>query len=926
MSIRARHTLLLMGALLVPGLAGAAAPYIVESTGIEEWQPLPIDESASVEEHVLISLGGATGTYADPTRGSAGVELPFAMRFFGESYDALGVGAGLITFGPRSETLCPPQAPAVRPACANADGRPSGPIPRIDFPNRLLAVWWVEGGACLEIKSQGWGVSPERVFVLEMDCSAGRQGRYQAQIWLREESSVVEVRYREPIDPNDATEIFGHVGLMSPVEGGAVEGYPGLPCSQPGFSCRWRDYPANTTLRYSVPADLAVEAVITPGTGIPGQPLELQATIRNVGDAPVLGSNLRFYLGSRRSMSSDAISLGELTQAFDLEVGASIQVEHSATLPSNLEAGPYYILAQADPFGVVPREQNLANNLLASDLLLVGVSAPVLVAESVETPALLTPGAGFPLRWVVRNVGTAAAQRIAYGIYLSDDEEITSFDRRISLAELSVDALDEASETIQITLPDDVLPGLYYLGLLLDPDDTLPDRFKEQPIAVSEAVQAVGAELRVATDTLPDAELGKPWCVGLLAAGGDGIYRWSVKDGSKLPPGLQLEELPQGASEAGLPFNTRLCGRPASLGTFDFELEVRSASKLATRRLELQVRETALPLTIASSELPLATYLQPYELGLRAAGGRAPYHWRLISAALPTGVAFRSDGMLLGHPSEDGRFPLRVQVVDALGHRAERALVLLVSVPDGLSCGSRSLPSQQVGEAYDHWLSAAGGQKPYRWRSVETRRLPVEIGEPSVSLGNSPPPGLSLATAGHVSGAPSQVGRYLWTVAVNDAASMAAEDYCFIQLDVPADRGLTISTRRFAPAIAGEPYAIQLAAVGGEGTLHWRLLEGGRLPVGLSFLPNGRIEGYPALDQLEGEPSLTLPILVEVRDARNRRGIAPLSITVIAEREAPSSSREAPENEGGCTAASSSSGLLPLLAAAAFAIRRHRHV
>lgn len=915
-------------ALLLPGLALAAAPYAVErETGVS-FQPLPIDEDAPVVMPRFEALG-PNGPVEVIFYGSYGIVLPFPVMFFGESYDEIAVGDGMLTFGPRSETLCAVQVPAIRPACANGNFTTSGPFPREIFPNRLLAVWWKSGGC--KVKHQGWGEAPNRTFVVELGgCGHGYMSDvFDAQVWFREGQSAIEVVYGELRNFDDTYEEFIQVGLMSPVAGGGVEGYPGLACSMPGSSCRLRDFPEKSRLTYSVPADLMVASVEAPAVGLPGLPLEVQAKIRNVGDDEAVGATVRFFFSTRPSLGAGAVVLGEAEGTFDLAKGEELDVSFEASLPADLVAGSYYVIAQVDPFGAVPKDLDQENNIRPSQVVLVGVKAPALVAAEVEGPAAATQGVPFQVSWRVENEGSAKAHQVPFGVYLSGDEEITLLDRRIGSGELTIDAFAEGSGTLEITIPEEIAAGRYFLGLILDPDDILPAAFKRVRIGRSEPLLVDGGELRILTAHLPDAELGKAWCMKLEAAGGDGSYRWAASSGATLPPGLALEELPVGAREEGEPFATRLCGKPSVMGSFEFTLEVRSGEAVAEKRLELAVRNDALPLEVGTFELPFAVYMDRYEVALRGRGGSAPYRWTVVSGALPSGVSLRSDGLLVGAPANDGRFTFEVKLSDAAGNRATANLELLVSSPNRLTCGAHSLPSRAIGEAYDLTLNAAGGIKPLRWRSVETRRLPGAVGERSEALGSEPPPGLVLASLGQVTGSPTEVGRFLWTVQVSDSAPMPVEDHCFIVVDVPADRGLSVSTRGLPRATAGISYSVTLEATGGEGALRWALLEGGRLPAGLVLTPGGTIEGIANVEQLEGEGERIFPFLVEVRDARNRRGVTPLSITLAdpAPRQTPppSDTPETIKTSGGCAKTSGVAGIWTGLVLSLWVLRSRRH-
>lgn len=906
--------LALVAPLLLPLAAGAAPPYSAELRADAPYQPLPIEGGGPVITPPMI-----TRTNSDREgvgkNASAGIALSFPVRFFGERYDEVAAGArGILTFGKRADTLCNATLPATKPACSESGSVSHvGPIPRSDYyPNRLVALWWEAETVC-SVRYQEFNDGAPRQVVIDYDCENWVNFPFsksiQMQIWITEGTSNLQVRY----GPNRLAALpgrsYAYAGLMSPPAGGGpADGKVGLPCAAPHSACSWDDYPAGKAIDYTVPADLAVTEVATDAHSQPGLEISIEATIRNMGDSDAPATTARFFLSPRPSLGADAVEIGE-QDVEALDIGSSTRVTHEATLPNDLLAGGYYIFTWVDPEGLVPDEADLANNLRASPAFTVGVRAPILSVEEVIAPRRLVPGGPFNLEWKVRNLGTAPAQGIPYVVVLSTGERPTLTNRVVHHGVVTVDASEAASGVVPVELPADVPTGVYRIGLILDPTNVLPELSKRERTGVSEPSLISESILRILTDELPFAQAGEPFCLRLEAAGGVGDYVWAVSQGSELPAGLDFDYVPKGAREAGEPYISRLCGRPSLPGTHAFELEVHSGVQTATAELVLEVRRQSAPLEISSVELPVASYLEPFDVRLIARGGEPPYEWSLVEGRLPEGLEFRSDGGLIGRAAEDGRFPLLVRVTDVAGVSVHQDLILLVNSPNRLRCGSRSLPSHELGQPYDLRLSAAGGTRPYRWQSVETRRLAEEVGESSRSLGQGPPPGLELGSLGEVGGAPTESGRFLWTVSVSDAGRIPAEDSCLLVVDVHPDQGLIVSSLGLVPALAGHAYEAQLTASGGSGGFHWSVLGGIGLPVGMSLSSSGKLSGTPTLAQLDGDPERTFPFLVEVRDENNRRGLAALSLVVLAAAGEPIEASTTKREIGGCSVAGSGGNL-----------------
>jgi hypothetical protein len=398
----------------------------------------------------------------------------------------------------------------------------------------------------------------------------------------------------------------------------------------------------------------------------------------------------------------------------------------------------------------------------------------------------------------------------------------------------------------------------------------------------------------VATQVPPELQVGAPFCIPLVAEGGDGVYTWTVIDGL-LPPGVTLD--PGGESN---PLGASLCGAATAVGIYDLTLQVESGGMTAETQLSLNVVAIPVQLTIASSTLPMATFNASYETGLSANGGRPPYRWAMTAGSLPAGLTLASDGLLFGVAREDGFYNMTVQVTDSIGTTATAAVHLLVAPPGRITCATTSLGTLPVGEPISVKLLAGGGRAPYAWTSDGAQRYAggAELDE------GAPVPGLSV-DGDMVSGTPSQVGMYIWSMSVTDDRN-GTPDKCAITLEVVAGQGLTVTTTALPMVLTDTDYRAKLEAVGGYGTLTWTVLGSG-LPratdgqhaLGLS--PLGVITGSLPESELQGQESRTYSFLVEVRDEHNNRGVGALSVTLATPKSEGPITHETRTTETGCS-------------------------
>jgi len=248
----------------------------------------------------------------------------------------------------------------------------------------------------------------------------------------------------------------------------------------------------------------------------------------------------------------------------------------------------------------------------------------------------------------------------------------------------------------------------------------------------------------ITTSSLPAATVGEPYSFTFQAAGGTPPYAWRVVQG-QLPPGISL-------SLAGV-----LSGTPTVSGGGEFLVEVAGADTLtAGKGFFLAVNPAPQPPTILDSALPVGTVGVTYSATLQATGGVTPYSWSLASGALPTGLTLSASGVISGTPTVGGVFQFSPRVTGADGGSSTQLFAITVQAPPTIT--TSSLPAGQVSVAYSATLQATGGSPPYTW---------------SIASG-SLPPGLSLSTAGVLSGTPTTQGSFTFTVRATGTNGLAS--------------------------------------------------------------------------------------------------------------------------------------------------------
>lgn len=155
---------------------------------------------------------------------------------------------------------------------------------------------------------------------------------------------------------------------------------------------------------------------------------------------------------------------------------------------------------------------------------------------------------------------------------------------------------------------------------------------------------------------------GQAYTRAFSASGGAAPYAFSLASGT-LPAGLQL-----GA-------DGQLQGTPTAAGQFTFTVQARDSStgQGPFNGVLPVVLDVTAP-TLAVEDPEPGTYGVAYRRALRAAGGVAPYAFRVTGGALPAGVRLGSDGVLEGVPEQAGEHAADIEVRDANGFTLLHAL------------------------------------------------------------------------------------------------------------------------------------------------------------------------------------------------------------------------------------------------------------
>ncbi|MGH7768241.1 MAG: PQQ-dependent sugar dehydrogenase [Candidatus Binatia bacterium] len=176
-------------------------------------------------------------------------------------------------------------------------------------------------------------------------------------------------------------------------------------------------------------------------------------------------------------------------------------------------------------------------------------------------------------------------------------------------------------------------------------------------------ISRAATPLFIGAVSLPLGEAAAAYRADLGIGGGTAPYTVTLIGGA-VPAGLTTNPLGIG-------------GVPTEPGKFAFTLEVTDdVGAVSSRQFTLQVLNA---LDIVTTALKLGKAGRFYKKPLKAAGGRMPYTWSLVSGALPAGLVLGTGGVIRGTPTASATVDLTFQVADPVGGVEQKTLTLTIN-------------------------------------------------------------------------------------------------------------------------------------------------------------------------------------------------------------------------------------------------------
>jgi len=225
-------------------------------------------------------------------------------------------------------------------------------------------------------------------------------------------------------------------------------------------------------------ADLVVEGVrLSPARVNNMTNATLTFTVRNRGTAAAPASFATYYLSSDYILSDDDRKLGSIG-CEDIGRGESEAKSTFARFSLSISPGAYFIIVKADDTSCV-FENDKANNIASAPLTVIPHVPPDLRLEILSVdPSRQARGGTVRFRYRVNNAGDGRVSSYNLRPYYSEDRIITPDDQAGTLHSqgINLGARSTGMELYnQITIPLSATPGDRYVGVIVDPNNEIPE-------------------------------------------------------------------------------------------------------------------------------------------------------------------------------------------------------------------------------------------------------------------------------------------------------------------------------------------------------------------------------------------------------------------------------------------------------------------
>ncbi len=214
-------------------------------------------------------------------------------------------------------------------------------------------------------------------------------------------------------------------------------------------------------------ADLIIENFDAPQTGLSGQPIEINWSIKNAGNGATTsnGWNDKIYLSTNSTLDNNDVLLGSFATDTTLVPGGSYDATLEVFLPVSA-TGNYYLIFATDADDTEYEYQGEVNNTLNAVITVVQPLPSDLIVSEVAAPTNATVGNPVNVSWTIRNIGVnPACGYMREAVFFSTDTILDEFDVLIGTLDntLNLAPLSTEVHNLNVSLPGMVIDDYHVI-------------------------------------------------------------------------------------------------------------------------------------------------------------------------------------------------------------------------------------------------------------------------------------------------------------------------------------------------------------------------------------------------------------------------------------------------------------------------------
>lgn len=552
-------------------------------------------------------------------------------------------------------------------------------------------------------------------------------------------------------------------------------------------------------------------------------------TVRNVGGTPLTITKSKPPQGAG-GFAADTASIATLAEGVVIQPGASLTARVNFTPTANGASTSDWVLNANDTTGVRTVTLTGRGTAAPKPTVIVGnvdVTVPTSGTTPANFPVYLSPQAVSPISTsFITHDGSAKASAGNYVATSKTGVPATVAPGQTTTVPITVNSY-AATSTLKFYLDPVVsaaayfgVNGLAWLNVTASPHTFVVPAPMSAWRSPSEDTR-VNVPIFLEGPAASDTQFTVQTVNGTAVAGTD--YTAVAPTVVTIPAGQSTYLLPVTVKKGGL-------GATTSPPTFTVSLtNARGVAKLVASTATVTIYQPSSDVSTPPAPDPLTwsqvtpattgTVGSRYAYSFSANGFPAPTFSLAPGSVLPPGIDLDSTGILAGTPTAAGDYSF--------------AVVASNGVSTSITSPTISLHIDALPVA-PSWLSAsppgfADVGLPYTYKFVATGQPAPSY---SVSSGGLPP-GLSInASTGSLSGTPTTLGNYTFTLSASNGIDIPADTP---PITIVVGQGMSFTSATSATGYLGQPFTFTVVATGSP--VPTLSISAGTLPTGLTFTP-----------------------------------------------------------------------------------------